>query len=124
MQKASDSHKLHMSSRRVPRVFRRMFHVIAKTLLLVEDDPDLLEVLRLTFEGEGFKLVLAEAGTELGGRVSRECKLPGLAAWRRVRDYRALQLQSMPNVELYFESALDAEQVKAIRKVRVFCVSH
>ena len=33
-----------------------------RKLLLVEDDPDLLEVLRLTFEAEGFQAHLAEDG--------------------------------------------------------------
>ncbi|TAH37279.1 MAG: response regulator transcription factor [Planctomycetota bacterium] len=35
-----------------------------KKLLLVEDDPDLLEVLRLTFENEGYQTVLAKNGEE------------------------------------------------------------
>ncbi len=34
----------------------------AKTVLVVEDDPDLQEVLRLTFEREGFRVVQAEGG--------------------------------------------------------------
>ncbi|HEX9794735.1 MAG TPA: response regulator transcription factor [Planctomycetota bacterium] len=37
---------------------------MAKTLLLVEDDPDLLEVLRLTFEREGYETVLASDGRQ------------------------------------------------------------
>ena len=36
----------------------------------------------------GYDVVLAEAGGELGGRVAREARLPGLAAWIRVADYR------------------------------------
>ena len=36
----------------------------------------------------GYEVVLAEAGDELGGRVAREARLPGLAAWIRVLDYR------------------------------------
>jgi 2,4-dienoyl-CoA reductase-like NADH-dependent reductase (Old Yellow Enzyme family) len=39
---------------------------------------------------------MAEAGTELGGRVARESALPGLAAWGRVKDYREYQLSQMP----------------------------
>lgn len=35
-----------------------------KTLLLVEDDDDLLEILRLTFEGEGFRCLLARNGED------------------------------------------------------------
>lgn len=35
-----------------------------KTLLLVEDDDDLLEVLRLTFEAEGFRCLTADNGED------------------------------------------------------------
>ncbi|MCH2101457.1 MAG: response regulator transcription factor [Planctomycetes bacterium] len=35
-----------------------------KTLLLVEDDDDLLEVLRLTFEAEGFRCLVADNGED------------------------------------------------------------
>jgi dimethylamine/trimethylamine dehydrogenase len=59
----------------------------------------------------GYEVALAEAGTDLGGRVSRESKLPGLGAWGRVRDYRVGQIQKMPNVEVYLESDLSADQV-------------
>lgn len=38
--------------------------VAAKTLLLVEDDDDLLEVLRLTFEAEGFRCLTAVNGED------------------------------------------------------------
>jgi dimethylamine/trimethylamine dehydrogenase len=61
----------------------------------------------------GYAVTLAEAGTELGGRVSLEARLPGLAAWARVRDYRLQQLPKLPNVEVYFDSALTAEDVLA-----------
>ncbi len=59
----------------------------------------------------GYDVMLAEAGTELGGRVARECWLPGLSAWGRVRDYRVGQLQQMANVGIYLDSALTAENV-------------
>jgi dimethylamine/trimethylamine dehydrogenase len=59
----------------------------------------------------GYEVALAEAGTELGGRVSRECRLPGLAAWGRVRDYRQGQIQKMPNVNVYRDSLLAASDV-------------
>ena len=38
--------------------------------------------------------------------------MPGLSEWARVRDYRVFQLQQMPNVEIYLESGLNAEQVR------------
>ncbi len=52
----------------------------------------------------GYEVALAEASTELGGRVAKECRLPGLAAWGRVRDYRVGQIQKMPNVQVYLDS--------------------
>ncbi len=40
---------------------------------------------------------------------SREARLPGLAAWRRVVDYRLGQLGHHPNVEVYRESEITPE---------------
>ncbi|MEM7636335.1 MAG: FAD-dependent oxidoreductase, partial [Pseudomonadota bacterium] len=59
----------------------------------------------------GYDVALAEAGTELGGRVALECGLPGLAAWGRVRDYREYQLSQMGNVETYLNSELGLQEV-------------
>src|SRR5262249_11777699 len=60
----------------------------------------------------GYEVVLAEAGRELGGRVLREARLPGLAAWIRVVDYRRGQLTKLPNVELALESEVTADEVR------------
>ena len=54
----------------------------------------------------GYEVALAEAGTELGGRVAQECRLPGLAAWGRVRDYRVGQIRQ--DAECRGLSRLDA----------------
>ncbi len=59
----------------------------------------------------GYDVAIAEAGTELGGRVAKECRLPGLSAWGRVKDYREYQLGQRANVETYFDSELDAESI-------------
>ncbi len=59
----------------------------------------------------GYEVALAEATKELGGRVTLEAKLPGLSAWARVRDYRVGQIQKMPNVTIYRDSALEADDV-------------
>ena len=61
----------------------------------------------------GYDVVLIEAARELGGRVSRESRLPGLAEWRRVIDYRTTQLDGMANVEYYFESGMSARELLA-----------
>ena len=57
--------------------------------------------------------MLAEAGRELGGRVSLESRLPGLSEWARVRDYRMQQIARMACVDVYRESELDADDVLA-----------
>jgi dimethylamine/trimethylamine dehydrogenase len=59
----------------------------------------------------GYEVALAEAGTELGGRVARECRLPGLSAWGRVRDYRVGQIDKMGNVNVYRDSRLSADDI-------------
>jgi dimethylamine/trimethylamine dehydrogenase len=59
----------------------------------------------------GYDVHLAEASSELGGRVSRESRLPGLSEWARVRDWRVTQLERMENVSIYRGSAIEAEHV-------------
>ena len=79
-------------------------------VLVVGGGPAGLEATRALAE-RGYDVALAEAGTELGGRVARERTLPGLAAWGRVADYRVYQIGQKPNVETYFDSALDADSI-------------
>jgi dimethylamine/trimethylamine dehydrogenase len=56
-------------------------------------------------------VTIADKASEAGGRVAKECRLPGLSAWGRVRDWRMLQLDKMPNVSLYLESEMTPETV-------------
>jgi dimethylamine/trimethylamine dehydrogenase len=79
-------------------------------VLIVGGGPAGLECAR-ALGRRGYQVALAEAGRELGGRVARESRLPGLAAWARVRDYRLQQLQQLANVETYRDSRLGAEEV-------------
>ncbi|MEQ9487604.1 MAG: FAD-dependent oxidoreductase [Alphaproteobacteria bacterium] len=62
----------------------------------------------------GYDVMLAEATRDLGGRVAREAKLPGLAEWIRVRDYRVQQIEKMTNVEEFRESELTVDDVLAV----------
>ncbi len=55
---------------------------------------------------KGHDVVLVEATRTLGGRVGREAALPGLAAWRRVVDYRLGRIDAMANVSWYLESEM------------------
>jgi len=78
--------------------------------LVVGSGPAGLEAARALAE-RGYDVAIAEADTVIGGRVTRERKLPGLSAWGRVVDYREYQISQKPNVETYFDSALDAASI-------------
>ena len=79
-------------------------------VLVVGGGPAGLEAARALGQ-RGYRVLLAEASRALGGRVSGESRLPGLAEWARVRDWRLGRLKTMENVEIYLESRLDAAQV-------------
>ncbi|MGI9315858.1 MAG: FAD-dependent oxidoreductase [bacterium] len=79
-------------------------------VLVVGAGPSGLEA-ALAAGQRGHDVIVAEATEELGGRVTRESRLPGLSAWARVRDYRTYQLSQMANVEVYQSSLLSVEQI-------------
>ncbi len=81
-----------------------------RTVLVVGGGPAGMEAARALGQ-RGYAVTLAERTRELGGRVSREAKLPGLAEWSRVRDWRAVQIEKLDNVSVYLESDLDAQQI-------------
>ena len=82
----------------------------SETVLIVGAGPAGLEAARVAGE-RGYKVALAEATGEAGGRVARERTLPGLAAWGRVQDYRQYQISQMANVDIYYDSALGTEDI-------------
>jgi dimethylamine/trimethylamine dehydrogenase len=87
-------------------------------VLVVGAGPSGLEAAR-ALGLRGYEVAVAEATRDLGGRVSRESALPGLNEWARVRDYRLQQIEKMPNVEIYRESELTAEDVLAFEAEHV-----
>ncbi|MBE9637811.1 FAD-dependent oxidoreductase [Salipiger mangrovisoli] len=82
----------------------------SSNVLIVGGGPAGLEAAR-ALSLRGYDVALAEAGTELGGRVARERLLPGLSAWGRVADYRTYQLSQRPNAETYLDSRLSAQDI-------------
>ena len=90
-----------------------------ETALVVGAGPAGLEAAHVLAR-RGYTVLLAEAGDEPGGRVARECRLPGLSEWARVRDYRVHQLSQMANASIYPGSAMSAGDVRDTGAEHVF----
>ena len=82
----------------------------AGQVLIVGGGPAGLEA-ALTLGRRGYQVALADRAREPGGRLRFETGLPGLKAWNRVAEYRLGQLRQMPNVTLFPESDLCAQDV-------------
>jgi len=82
----------------------------AERVLVVGAGPTGLEAAR-ALGARGYDVMLAEAGRDLGGRVTREAALPGMSEYARVRDYRVQEIEKMPNVEVFRESRLTPDDV-------------
>jgi dimethylamine/trimethylamine dehydrogenase len=81
------------------------------SVLVVGAGPAGLEA-ALALGRRGYRVGLAEARREVGGRVTDESSLPGFAEWARVRDYRAYQIDKLHDtVEVFRESHMTAETV-------------
>ncbi|MQP68413.1 NAD(P)-binding protein [Niveispirillum sp. SYP-B3756] len=80
------------------------------SILVVGAGPAGLEC-AVTLGKRGYQVMLAEATEELGGRAVREPRLPGLAVWGRVREYRVEQLHRLANVEVFLASPMTAQDV-------------
>ena len=81
-------------------------------VLVVGGGPAGLEAAE-TLGRRGFEVVVVERSRSWGGRVTAEAALPGLATWRRVVDHRLGQIEQLPQVELYPESEMTADEALA-----------
>jgi dimethylamine/trimethylamine dehydrogenase len=90
----------------------------ASTVLIVGGGPSGLEC-ALTLARRGYEVTLAEAADEIGGRLRFETRLPGLAAWGRVLDWRRGQLERLPNFNLYRGNELSAEEILELGNTHV-----
>ena len=82
-------------------------------VLVVGAGPAGLEAARVLGQ-RGHNVMLAEAGRDLGGRVTLESRLPGLSEWARVRDWRLGQIDKLTNVEIFRESRMSVDDVLAV----------
>ena len=82
------------------------------SVLIVGAGPAGLEAAHILGK-RGYQVAIADAEMETGGRVTRESRLPGLAQWARVRDYRLGQIERLPNVTIYLDSRMQAADVRA-----------
>jgi dimethylamine/trimethylamine dehydrogenase len=82
-------------------------------VLVVGAGPAGLEAARALGQ-RGYDVVLAEALRTLGGHVERIARLPGLAEWRRVVDWRIGQLHKLANVAIYPDNALTVDDALAL----------
>ena len=94
-------------------------------VLVVGAGPAGLEC-ALQLANRGYAVSLAEAREVLGGRVSLESQLPGMASYARVRDYRETQLRRKQNVDIYLQNRLSAAAIVELEipHVLVACGSH
>lgn len=79
-------------------------------VLIVGGGPAGLEC-ALTAARQGHEVTIADRKTTWGGRLTFEKTLPGLAAWKRVVDYRLGRLSEMANVSMYLESNLGVDEI-------------
>ncbi|WP_135500894.1 FAD-dependent oxidoreductase [Roseovarius aestuariivivens] len=84
-----------------------------ESVLIIGAGPSGLECARALGQ-RGYSVMLAEKRSELGGRLIGERRLPGLAEWGRVVDYRTYQISQMANVEVYLESEMTAADVEDV----------
>jgi dimethylamine/trimethylamine dehydrogenase len=87
-------------------------------ILIVGGGPAGLEA-AVSLGKRGYDVALAEARRVLGGRVTLESSLPGLAQWARVRDWRLNQIEKLANVDVFLDSTIDEEQILEFSPDRV-----
>jgi dimethylamine/trimethylamine dehydrogenase len=88
------------------------------SVLIVGGGPAGLEC-AVTLARRGYQVTIADAANEFGGRLRFETRLPGLATWNRVADWRLGQLRQLPNVNLYPGSDLKADDILGLEHTHV-----
>jgi len=73
----------------------------------------------VTLARRGYAVTLADSGKDFGGRLRFETRLPGLATWGRVIDWRLGQLRGRSNVNLYPGSELNVDDILGLEHSHV-----
>ena len=79
-------------------------------ILIVGAGPAGLEAARALGQ-RGYRVVLADANREAGGRVLLESQLPNLIEWRRVVDWRLTQINKIENIFYYPSSPMTVKDI-------------
>jgi dimethylamine/trimethylamine dehydrogenase len=90
----------------------------AASVLIVGAGPAGLEC-AVTLSRRGYPVTLADQADDFGGRLRFETRLPGLATWGRVADWRLGQLRANPRVSLYPGSELGALDILGLEHTHV-----
>ena len=77
-------------------------------VLVVDDEPDLLSLIRLILEDEGYRVqtaangrqALAQATRELPGLILLDMKMPEMSGWEFAREFRARFDRAAPIIVL------------------------
>ncbi len=80
------------------------------SVLIVGAGPAGLEA-AMALGKRGYRVTLTDARRQLGGRVTLESLLPGMAEYSRVRDWRVGQIAKLANVEVHLQSEIDEQQI-------------
>jgi CheY-like chemotaxis protein len=76
------------------------------SILVVEDDPDLLALMEMILDGEGYRVRTAREGGEALARIAEEMprlvfldmRMPGMNGWDFAREFRARHGAACPIV--------------------------
>ena len=88
----------------------------AKAVLVVEDSPDLREMMHVLLDDEGYRVLVARDGQEALDKVAEEMpglilldmKMPGMNGWEFAREFQARYGHAAPIVVV--TAAKDARQ--------------
>jgi len=88
------------------------------SILIIGAGPAGLEC-ALALGRRGYPVTVAEAAEEIGGRLRFETRLPGLASWGRVLDWRRGQLEQLSNVSIHRGNHLSADDILELGNTHV-----